>query len=257
MFSYFQFTCIVIQFFYIFIFSGDKCEEKNHKLCEHLTLLTRCDSPKVKELCPDHCTILLSGKILLFCRGETDNVRLIEFFELLTGSYTHAFTGDNLVVIAGSGYNRLSDVELVSTQTNNDLCNPLDLPYIVRDHASVGTDLGILTCGGIITSVSFTSSVRTSKCVLQTKEGQTTTFPLMKRTRANFGLGIVNDMVYAVGGYQGGETTMEKINFKTDSEWTLTNLPFSVYHHCLATTTKSLVITGGYDNGVSKVILRL
>merc|ERR1712038_295820 len=65
-------------------------------------------------------------------------------------------------------------------------------------------------------------------------------------------------MVYAVGGYGGINngisiyqygTTMEKINFKTDSEWTLTNLPFGVNSHCLATTTKSLVITGGYGNG--------
>ena len=155
------------------------------------------------------------------------------------------FTGDNLVVIAGwTGSKRLSDVELVPFQTINDHCNPLDLDYTVRSHSSVGTPIGILSCGG------WTGSTTTSKCVLQTKEGQTTTFPTMKRRRYYFGLGIVNDMVYAVGG-SGGKTTMEKINFKTDSGWTLKNLPFSVYSHCLATTTKSLVITGGYHNGVS------
>ena len=149
-------------------------------------------------------------------------------------------------MIAGYGSSRLSDVELVSIQTNNDLCDPLDLDYTVSFHSSVGTPIGILTCGGL------TGSGSTSKCCkLQTKEGQTTTFPSMKRERYYFGLGIVNDMVYAVGGW-GGLTTMEKINFKTDSEWTLTNLTFSVYGHCLATTTNSLVITGGYQNGVSK-----
>ena len=156
-------------------------------------------------------------------------------------------------MIAGhEGVSLLSDVELVSTQTNNHLCNPLDLDYTVFGHSSVGTPAGILTCGGYINH----ASGRTSKCLLQTKEGQTTTFPSMKRARYYYELGIVNDMVYAVVGL-GGETTMEKINFKTDSEWTLTDLQFSVYGHCLATTTKSLVITGGYNNGVSKIILSL
>ena len=168
-------------------------------------------------------------------------------------------------MIAGAG---LNDVELVSTQTNNVLCNPLDLDYTVNSHSSVVTSTGILTCGGDAgSSLSKCplgrcplSSDRTSKCVLQSKEGQTTTFPSMKVIRYRFGLGVVNDMVYAVGGYGGINngisiyqygTTMEKINFKTDSEWTLTNLPFGVSEHCLATTTKSLVITGGYHDWVS------
>jgi len=177
-------------------------EEKINELCLHVT----CDSQKVKELCTEHCSIKNSG--------------------------------DNLVVIAGVD---LYDVELISTQTNNGLCNPMDLDYTVHSHSSVGTPLGVLTCGG------WTGRSSTSKCALQPKEGQTTTFPSMKRKRYYFGLGIVNDTVYAVGG-QGGrsERTMEKINFKTDSEWTMTNLQFSVYEHCLATTIKSLVITGGY-----------
>ena len=147
-----------------------------------------------------------------------------------------------------------SDVELVSMQTNNDLCDPLDLDYTVDYHASIGTPDGILTCGG-------TSDFATSKCVLQTKEGQTTAFPSMKRARTDFGLGIVNDTIYAVGGAQ-GPATMEKINFKIDSNWTMTNLQFSVTYHCVATTTKNLVVTGGYGpvypvEGVSKIILSL
>lgn len=149
-------------------------------------------------------------------------------------------------MIAGYGSSRLSDVELVSIQTNNDLCDPLDLDYKVDGHSSVWTPHGVLSCGG------GTGSGRLSKCVLQTKQGQTTTFPSMKKGRYNFGLGIVNNMVYAVGGFR-TQTTMEKINFKTDSEWTLIKLPFSVDNHCLATTTKSLVITGGYHNGASKI----
>ena len=164
------------------------------------------------------------------------------------------FTGDNLVVIAGNdGSNRLNDVELVSTQNNNNVCNHLDLDYTVHEHASVATDLGILTCGG------STASGWTSKCTIQTKQGQTTSFPSMRKTRAYFGLGIVNDLVYAVGG-EGARTTMEKIIYKTDSEWTLTDLPFNVENHCLTTTTSSIVITGGYDYPpkgwpVSKIVL--
>ena len=158
-------------------------------------------------------------------------------------------------MIAGEGSTYLSDVELISIQTNNDLCDPLDLDYTVSFHSSVGTPIGILTCGGL------TGSGSTSKCCkLQTKEGQTTTFPSMKVIRYRFGLGIVNDLVYAVGGQHktwGADSTMEKINYKTESEWTLTNLPFSVVHHCLTTTTSSLVIIGGEDQSkwVSKIIL--
>ena len=169
-------------------------------------------------------------------------------------------TGENLVVIAGydglSYLEKLSDVELVSTQNNKDFCDPMDLDYVVDEHASVATDRGILTCGGWnIDPVSIRS-----KCTLQTRDGQTISFPSMKESRYAFGLGIVNDIVFAVGGYNGSNAvgTMEKINYKTDSEWTLTNLPFgSVYRHCLTTTNQSLVISGGYrfPQGVSKIIL--
>ena len=159
------------------------------------------------------------------------------------------FTGDNLVVIAGYGSSRLNDVEYVSTHNNNNLCNPMDLDYRLYRHESVSTDFGILTCGG------STASGRTSKCTLLTKEGQTTSFPSMRRARDEFGLGIVNDFVYAVGG-SGEEWTMEKMNYKTDSEWTLMDLPFGVRYHCLTTTTSSIVITGGWYNWeVSKIIL--
>ena len=153
-------------------------------------------------------------------------------------------------MIAGldSSLSLINDVEHVSMQNNNNLCDPIDLDYTVHGHASVATDRGILTCGGVTGST-------TSKCTLLTKEGQTTSFPSMRKTRSHFGLGIVNDKVYAVGGV-GGDTTMEKINYKTDSEWTLIDLPFSVSDHCLTTTSTSLVITGGFDgNRVSKVIL--
>ena len=143
----------------------------------------------------------------------------------------------------------LNDVELVSTKNYNGFCDPMDLDYNADDQASVATDLGILTCGG------FNSiNKEMNKCTLQT-EGQIISFPSMKESRYAFGLGIVDDIVFAVGGY-GGERTMEKINYKTDSEWTLTNLPFSVKDHCLTTTKQSLVITGGsLQSGVSKIFL--
>ena len=183
------------------------------------------------------------------------------------------FTGDNLVVIAGRDSSRLNDVEHVSIQNNNNLCDPMDLDYIVsygkqygfEGPASVATHLGILTCGGrtglfSIGRIGLSLYKRkdyTSKCTLQTKEGNNNFFPSMRKTRAYFGLGIINDLVFAVGGLHRRFTTMEKINYKTDSEWTLTYLPFSVSDHCLTTTTSSIVITGGqyYDGTVSKIIL--
>ena len=152
-------------------------------------------------------------------------------------------------MIAGYRSGQLNDVEYVSIQNDNTLCDPLDLNYTFYAHESVATDLGILTCGGIDASY-----VSLSKCTLLTKEGQTISFSSMKRSRYGFGLGIVNDIVYAVGRFGEGKT-MEKINYKTDSEWTLTNLAFGVSHHCLTTTTSTLVITGGYHNPeVTKMI---
>ena len=47
-----------------YIYSGQRCahhtnlcEEKINKLCKYV----RCDSPEVKEMCPEHCTIQHSG----------------------------------------------------------------------------------------------------------------------------------------------------------------------------------------------------
>ena len=172
-------------------------------------------------------------------------------------------------MIAGrTGAGWLSDVELVPIPTNNDFCDPLDLEYTVEDHASIGTPDGILTCGG--RTLNGPTSKTISKCVFQTKEGQTTSFPSMKRGRVGFRLGIVNDVAYAIGGDDdsyGVDITMEKINFQNDSKWNLTTifsqfknnyyfLQFSVQGHCLATTKNSLVVTGGSGrNGVSKNIL--
>ena len=143
-------------------------------------------------------------------------------------------------MIAGSGAHSSAGTEHVSMQNNNNLCDPMDLDYTVHSHASVATDLGILTCGGL------TFWGTTSKCTMQTHEGQTTNFPSMIKERRIFGLGIVNDLVFAVGGYE-EELTMEKINYKADSEWTLMDLPFKVGSYCLTTTTNSLVITGGFE----------
>ena len=157
------------------------------------------------------------------------------------------FTVDNLVIIGGfvsSG--RTSDVDLLSIPTNSEICDPLDLEYSVYGHSSVATKLGILTCGGLTLDPNTTYTDSTTTCSLQTKDGQTTTFPPMKRRRVYFGLGIVNDVVYAVGG-EGSPTTMEFINTKIDSEWTLKNLNFSVADHCVVTTKNSLVITGGVE----------
>ena len=61
-------------------------------------------------------------------------------------------------------------------------------------------------------------------------------------------------MVYVVGGW-GNETTMEKKNIKDDSQWTMTTIPFGVRDYCLATTKTSVLIAGGFYNGVSQTIL--
>ena len=153
-----------------------------------------------------------------------------------------------MVAIGGfHGSSGLSDVEVVDVQKENTNCNPTDLPYAVYRHATVASDQGLITCGG------FSDGSWESKCILQRKNGETTSFPTMKSRRSVFGMVLVSDVIYAIGGYP-SITTMETINVNHGTEWTEQSLDFSVSSHCVTSVANGkIVVTGGYDgSNVSK-----
>ena len=75
----------------------------------------------------------------------------------------------------------------------------------------------------------------------------------MKSPRSNFGMVLVSDVIYAIGGYP-SRTTMETINVNNGSEWTELSLDFLVSYQCVTSIGKEkIVVTGVYDgNNVSE-----
>ena len=145
-----------------------------------------------------------------------------------------------------------SDVELYTSQADNTHCDPLHLQYGVMLHSSAATDIGIISCGGYNPHAS-------SNCTLQTKQGEVLTFPSMIHKRLEFGMGIIEDNLYAIGGKDGtfkATATAEIIDIKNATEWKGEDLPFNIGAHCLTTTPNGFVLTGGrdqYENVRSKL----
>ena len=139
-----------------------------------------------------------------------------------------------------------SDIEVITSLHNYDQCDPIRLQYAVADHSSVASDQGVITCGG-----------RTSSsCILHSIEDGSRTFPPMTIARFYFGIGIINDVLYAVGGSgtpaavgatRGSANTMEKIDLKTETEWTSIDLQFHLEGHCVTSAQTKLVVTGGFE----------
>ena len=78
----------------------------------------------------------------------------------------------------------------------------------MKTNTLVARNLGVITLFGSIDGISGTS-----KCLLQTKEEETITFPSMKRGRHSYGLRALNEILHSFSEY-GGWTTMEIINCK-------------------------------------------
>ena len=51
-------------------------------------------------------------------------------------------------MIGGYGGSGLSNVELISIQSDNLLCGPADLHYASKYHSIATSDRGLITCGG-------------------------------------------------------------------------------------------------------------
>ena len=156
--------------------------------------------------------------------------------------YHNYFTGDHLLVIGGDDGRILSEVEMINLGAQDKVCQPLQLEYPVRDHSSVVTSRGVITCGGW-------NGTYLKTCTLQTKEGESKPFPSMNRRRYNFGMVVMDQSLIVVGGYGTFEilNKMEKIGLN-DNEWVEEDLPFTVWGHCVVYINETTMMAiGGLD----------
>ena len=151
-----------------------------------------------------------------------------------------------LLAIGGQNSNgRIASSEIINLDTTVG-CSFASYPFAVRSHASSATSDGVVTCGG------SDGRQLLNTCKKLTKQGSWDTFPDMNSKRWGFGLGMVDGILWAVGGFNGRDT-MEYIDIKNPTEWSQQTMPFVVYGHCLTELSgKHLIVTGGLDNGVSK-----
>ena len=129
-------------------------------------------------------------------------------------------------------------VEMIRMQHSSWTCNVTNLKIPISEHSSVATGIGVIHCGGL------RDGQISSKCVLQSKNGQIRSFPSMVRPRRNFGLTVVHGVLIAVGGEGGYQNTMEAIHIYGGS-WSEFQLPFSVQNHCLVSIDNKVVSIGG------------
>ena len=156
---------------------------------------------------------------------------------MITISSVFFFKGDNLLVIGGFWYNhRLSNIERLS-DFNGLECGPSDLIDKVGDHATVSSSRGLITCGGEDEDLKMMS-----KCQLN---GEINSFPSMIEKRMEFGMLIVNDIIFAIGG-TGSKHTMETIDLNGGTKWTKMKLPFGVSDHCVVSVGSKILVIGGF-----------
>ena len=131
---------------------------------------------------------------------------------------------------------------MINLETQDKVCQPLDLEYPVEGHSSVVTSRGVVTCGGY-------NGAYLKTCTLQTKEGETKPFPSMNRRRSSFGMVLMDQSLIVVGGF-GADDTMEKISLN-GSRWIKVNLSFRIFNHCVVAINETMVMAiGGYDGNL-------
>ena len=150
-----------------------------------------------------------------------------------------------MLVIGGTNGNDLASTELI-TEDNHMDCNVPSYPIALYGHASSVTEDGIVSCGGH-------NGDYLNTCKRLTKSGSWLSFPSMKSKRGYFDMNMINGRLWAIGGAGGASNSMEFINPKNEDEWTKQSLPFSLNGHCLCELSgQRLIVTGGYDSGVSR-----
>ena len=162
-----------------------------------------------------------------------------------------SFKGDHLLVIGGlrANVNRLSDIELLTFDENDNECSVPDLDETVEGHASVASSRGVITCGGF--RHHQTGEFRpSSKCSIL-YNGEVSSFPSMTMSRSDFGMLNVNGTLYAIAGltYLNAEPespyTMETINLKYGIKWEQEKIPFQVDNHCTVNIGSKIYVLGG------------
>ena len=145
----------------------------------------------------------------------------------------------------------LASTELINVDIHTS-CSVSPYPFAISRHASVVTPTGIVTCGG------RHKSKHLNTCKRLTSSGNWASFPSMISKRSRYGLLMMNGLLWAVGGYGGKEmpwSTMEYIDPRNPTEWTLKSMPFDVGGHCLTElSNQRLMVTGGYRSGTVKNI---
>ena len=149
-----------------------------------------------------------------------------------------------MVILGGKdvNWNSLSDVELLGMQTEDNGCDPTDLPSPVRGHASVYSSSlqSLITCGG------DGSNGRLSSCSVETKNGHQISLPTMNSGRSWFAMVIIQNKLYSLGGSE-TENTMETIELNATGTWKQQSMPFSVSHHCAVVLDNNIIVIGGRD----------
>ena len=149
-----------------------------------------------------------------------------------------------MVILGGwdVNYDLLSDVELLGMQTEDNGCDPTDLPSPVATHASVYSSVlqSLITCGGQGNNGSLSS------CSVQSKKGYPISIPSMNSRRYWFSMVSIQSQVYSIGG-EGAENTMETIKLNATGTWIQQSMPFSVRGHCSVVLDNNIIVIGGID----------
>ena len=144
-------------------------------------------------------------------------------------------------------------VEIVDLENKNGeqkkKCGIPQLPVGTIKHQSVATSNSIITCGGLTDPNGITSSCWR---LMSSQNDKWEHFPNMKSKRAFFGMTMLKDTLYAVGGSNDGTNTMESIGVeKSDAEWQYKKTPpVSLSQHCTVKISETeLISIGGLQNG--------
>ena len=136
---------------------------------------------------------------------------------------------------------KLANVELSIFGPNKFLnCRIPHLPEPVTKHATVKTNIGIITCGG------FSGNFE-KRCYKLASNNSWEAFPKLNEGRTSFAMGEGSGKLFAIGGtFPEQRRSMEWINLNNGTRWTKEYLNFSSEHNCMTKFNRThLILTGG------------
>ena len=137
-------------------------------------------------------------------------------------------------------------VEVINIERDDIDCSYFDmnLKRAIFDHASVSSKIGMVTCGGM-NNING-NLVFYHECYLDYSKY----FPPMNSARQGYGMELVDDELYVIGGYYGLDS-LEKINITKGTignSWKREYMNFSITGHCVIRNGDSLWVIGGTDD---------